>query len=633
MSRIHKIAVFISHIYGDYQCNLCQGVIDKATEFGYHVDIFTSNDENILGKYASGESSILRIPNPDTYDGVILSSNTYLVPELKEKVIATLQGWRCPIIDLNSEPSPFPKILMDNNAPIMDLVAHLAKSHSLQNICYLGNNWERSISSSREYYYTKAMNALDLSHRIKVAYADPTPSGISSALNTLLEANAQAIVCYNDAMAILLMGELASRGIAVPEQIAVTGCDNLEFGQYITPSLTTITFPAYDLGAQGFLQLLAQLDQTAPEHTPVVKASTRFGASCGCATCHEEPPILFSSRLKNKVDTLESIYLKDMHMSAILQGLTDIDDALEPLTDFIQNIKETQGIVGLKECYICLYSDWEQISNQVRRLTLHEETLEHDKVILKLGIKDHVRLPECMFSRNDSLPEFISKNRSQVYVFTSLYFGDRSFGYLCQAFEKNVISYPFSFVSWLQNINSMLQSISDNKNMQLMLDRLEDIYSHDELTGLLNLQSFNMMTPGFLQKAASDNSGLVTIILDLDHLKYINDKYGHAEGNFAIQVLGQAINQICTDDLIACRFGGDEFYLLGTNLSDEETQKVISRVQKYLEHYNDNNVKPYQITVSGGYASTAVYTEDALSDTFKVADQNMYQQKKNKHST
>ena len=88
MSRIHKIAVFISHIYGEYQRNLCQGVIDKATEFGYHVDIFVSNDEKILGQYASGESGVLKIPNPSTYDGALLSSGTYLVPELKQNVIA-----------------------------------------------------------------------------------------------------------------------------------------------------------------------------------------------------------------------------------------------------------------------------------------------------------------------------------------------------------------------------------------------------------------------------------------------------------------------------------------------------------------------------------------------------------------
>lgn len=631
MSRIRKIAVFVSHIYGDYQRNLCQGVIDKATEFGYNVDIFVSNDENILGKYATGESGILRIPNPSTYDGVIVSSGTYLVPALRDKVIETLKGWNCPVIDINATESPFPRILLDNNTPIADLVVHFASVHNLTNIAYLGNTVEAELSLTREKHYNKAMTFLGLGSKLISAQADYTAEGIHAAVDALLASNPQAIVCYNDRMAFTVMEDLVIRKIAIPKQIAVAGCDDLEFGQNIAPTLSSITFPSYELGEQGFLQLLAHLDDTATDEAIVVKAAPRFGGSCGCSARHSVPPIVFSNKLKAKIDSLESIYLKNMHMSACLQGLTDIDDATELLAEFVQNIEDNQGVVGLREFYLCLYSDWEQISSQVRRLTLLEDVPEQDNVLLKLAIKDHARLPECTFSRDDSLPPFLRKSGSQVYVFTPLYFDDRSFGYLCQAFENNIISYPFSFVSWLQNVDSMLQTISDNRNMQLMLDRLEDIYSHDSLTGLLNLQSFNMMTPNFIKKAGEKGTGLVSIVLDLDYLKQINDKYGHAEGNFAIQVLGQAINKICTDELIACRFGGDEFYLLGTNLSEEAAEQIILRVQTYLEHYNDNNKKAYRISVSGGYANVPAYTEDALQDAFKIADHNMYRQKQLRH--
>lgn len=631
MSRIRKIAVFISHIYGDYQREVSQGVIDKATEFGYHVDIFTSNDEEVLGKYAKGESGILRIPNPALYDGVILSSNTYLLPELRDTIINTLQGWDCPVIDINSKPSPFPGVLLDNNAPVVDLVRHLAGVHSLKDICYLGNSVESYISNFREYHYTSTMTGLGLGSHIRTVNAQYSPESIRDALDTLLDGDVQAIICYNDVMAFTVMGELASRGISVPDQIAVTGCDNLEFGQQINPTLTTVTFPAYELGQEAFVQLLKQLDHNAPEEAPVIKAAPRYGGSCGCTSSHREPSILFNNKLKAKVDSLESIYLKNMNMSATLQGLTDIDAAMEPLSEFFQSLPEDQGMVGLRECYLCLYSDWEQISNQVRRLTLLEEAPEQDKIYLKLAIRDGARLPECTFSRDDSLPEFLRKGGSQVYVFTSLYFGDTTFGYLCQAYENNRISYPFSFVSWLQNVDSMLQNISDNKNMQLMLNRLEDIYSHDDLTGLLNLQSFNMLIPGFLEKASDNHANIITIVLDLDRLKNINDQFGHAEGNFAIQVLGQAISQVCSEDLLACRFGGDEFYLMGSGFSREEARGIITRIQKYLQHYNANNVKPYRVTVSGGYSSTDIYTEEALADAFKEADHNMYEEKRVSH--
>ncbi|MCR5753760.1 MAG: hypothetical protein K6G30_02955, partial [Acetatifactor sp.] len=172
MSKIRKIAVFISHIYGDYQREVCQGVIDKATQYGYHVDVFTSNDEKILGKYSTGEFDVLRIPNPSSYDGAIISSNTYLVPELGQQIIEALQSWDCPVIDINTTVSPFPRVLLDNNSAIADLVKHLVSVHGLHNICYLGNTIEFYFSCAREARYKEAMDACGLTDRIQIVEAD-----------------------------------------------------------------------------------------------------------------------------------------------------------------------------------------------------------------------------------------------------------------------------------------------------------------------------------------------------------------------------------------------------------------------------------------------------------------------------
>ncbi|MBR1930538.1 MAG: GGDEF domain-containing protein [Lachnospiraceae bacterium] len=629
MSRIHKIAVFISHIYGDYQRNVCQGIIDRATQYGYHVDIFVSNDENILEKYATGESSILKIPNASTYDGAMVSAGTYLVPELREQIMSALENWDCPVIDINSVQSRFPSVLLDNNTPIMELVAHLAQDHGLQRISFLGNSVHWYISRARQSHYSNAMKELNLSKYIRFTQSDYSKEGISAALDELLTFDPQAIVCYNDDMAYTLLGELASRGIHVPEDIAVTGCDNLEYGQHLNPPLTGITFPAYELGEQAFFSLLDLLDVEidAPTAASVVKSQIHYGGTCGCKGYKKTPSILFHNYLKGKTDSLESIFLKSNHMSASLQGLNDIDLAMEVLAGFVERLEEEQGIKGLSEFYLCLHSDWEQISSRVRQLTLLEETPEQDKIILKLAYKNHTLLPECTFSRNDSLPEFIRKTGSQVYVYTPLYFGTRSFGYLCEAFENNIISYTFSFVAWLQNVDSMLQTISDSRNMQLMLNRLEDLYQRDSLTGLLNLQSFKLDIPSFLERAQAAGSLPISIVLDLDRLKHINDVYGHAEGNFAIQVLGQAINQVCTEDTLACRFGGDEFYLMTFGISKDEAHEMILRIQNYLDHYNSSETKPYTISVSGGFAVAKDFTEEAMDDAFKVADKNMYLQK------
>lgn len=629
-----KIAVFISHIFGDYQRNVCQGVIDKATEYGYHVDIFVSNDEKVLGEFGLGEFGVLRIPHLKSYDGVIISSSTYLLPELRRKALDRLQDCPCPIIDINSPGSPFPSVFLDNNSVTGKLVEHLVQAHCLTDIRYLGNLPEQEISNARRRAFLDAICAAGLPvGAFSSTDSDYSREGIAAALDFFLcDRLPQAIVCYNDAMAYTLMTLLAERGIKVPEQIAVTGCDYLEFGQSIEPPLTTITFPAYELGEVAFEDLLSLLDRKEsgkdtdsaswdPASAKIVTASPRFGGSCGCPVHRAFPSIVYSYHLREKIASLESIALSNIRMSAGLQGVTDIDAAMDRLTEFLVDIE------GLRDFYLCLYSDWDQISGHERELA---NTLEN-MVFLKLALKDKKRLPECTFAKKDVLPEFLQKNSAEVHVFTPLFFGNKDYGYLCQSYENNHISYPFTFVSWLQNVNSMLKNISDNRNMQIMLNRLEDIYRKDDLTELYNRQGFRMMLPEFLENARRENSGLLTAVLDIDGLKSINDTYGHPEGNFAIQIAGQAISQACGENILACRWGGDEFYLLGSGCTEKDAQTYIRKIQNYLEHYNQLHARPYLLSISAGYAIACGYTEEDMQECFEKADARMYENKRASH--
>ena len=75
MYHSKKIALFISHIFGDYQRNVCQGVVDQAAEYGFKTEIYaTSSDGEDLGEYGSGEASILRIPNFEDFSGIVMAS-------------------------------------------------------------------------------------------------------------------------------------------------------------------------------------------------------------------------------------------------------------------------------------------------------------------------------------------------------------------------------------------------------------------------------------------------------------------------------------------------------------------------------------------------------------------------------
>ena len=134
-----KIGVFISHIMGFYQKNVCQGIIDKALEYGYTAEIFASMDGENLGDYSLGEESILTLPNFDDLSGVIFASETYPNEQLKNQIYSLLkEKCHCPIMEVAVYGQQFPAVALENNQPFFAITEHLITEHQCRNICYFG---------------------------------------------------------------------------------------------------------------------------------------------------------------------------------------------------------------------------------------------------------------------------------------------------------------------------------------------------------------------------------------------------------------------------------------------------------------------------------------------------------------
>ena len=153
-----KIGVFISHIMGFYQKNVCQGIIDKALEYGYTAEIFASMDGENLGDYSLGEESILTLPNFDDLSGVIFASETYPNEQLKDQIYSLLkEKCHCPIIEIAVYKQQFPSVSLENNHPFFDITEHLITEHHYKNICYFGCADESFFSDAREKFYRDAL--------------------------------------------------------------------------------------------------------------------------------------------------------------------------------------------------------------------------------------------------------------------------------------------------------------------------------------------------------------------------------------------------------------------------------------------------------------------------------------------
>ncbi|MDW8252307.1 MAG: diguanylate cyclase [Chloroflexota bacterium] len=114
-------------------------------------------------------------------------------------------------------------------------------------------------------------------------------------------------------------------------------------------------------------------------------------------------------------------------------------------------------------------------------------------------------------------------------------------------------------------------------------DRLREESLRDPLTGLFNRRFLDDAIAREIQRADRTGTSLALLMLDLDHFKAFNDRYGHAAGDSALQTLGRFLTARLRATDIACRYGGEEFTLLLPATSREQALRIADRLREQFE--------------------------------------------------
>jgi diguanylate cyclase (GGDEF)-like protein len=156
------------------------------------------------------------------------------------------------------------------------------------------------------------------------------------------------------------------------------------------------------------------------------------------------------------------------------------------------------------------------------------------------------------------------------------------------------------------------------------MNRVKATSDTDELTGLYNIRGFNALARHEFGQAARYSRSFSLMMLDSDHLKEINDTYGHAAGDRLIQTIGHVMrNAIKSTDVVA-RYGGDEFICLLPGAGQQAALLVGERIRQRLAEEPlpiDNG--HIAITVSIGIATYPVHGT-TMEDLSKSADRALY---------
>lgn len=143
----------------------------------------------------------------------------------------------------------------------------------------------------------------------------------------------------------------------------------------------------------------------------------------------------------------------------------------------------------------------------------------------------------------------------------------------------------------------------------------------DELTGLYNRLALREDFPNYSKQEVG------VAMIDLDDFKRFNDNYGHAYGDLVLTRLGRYLQKDWMNEHLRCyRYGGDEILIIASGLEDSDFVKKLQIFQAEYAKLNQQLEEP--ATLSIGYATGAVANEEELRKMIQLADNYLYQAKR-----
>jgi diguanylate cyclase (GGDEF)-like protein len=176
---------------------------------------------------------------------------------------------------------------------------------------------------------------------------------------------------------------------------------------------------------------------------------------------------------------------------------------------------------------------------------------------------------------------------------------------------------------------TMLKLEQSRAQIEEQNQELVKLATRDSLTGLLNRRAFFDTARNVLARTHSAGERVAVMMVDVDHFKSFNDRYGHALGDLVLQrVAKQLLATLRTKDVVA-RYGGEEFCVLAELPDEESARDLAERTRRAIQIHAGTGIRHgvgLTITASIGVAlSTSGDVE--LSELLKRADKSLYEAK------
>ena len=293
--KTNTIGLIFTEISGDFFSQLLRGIEKIAQAHDYNLMVYSTGlnpSFDFLSPPPLGDHNT---------DGLIVFVNC-----LPDHEIIRLYDENFPLVLLHQSPPKgihIPFITVENVEGARKIIDHLIEEHGYRRIAYLAGNEDQEDSAQREVGYRESLMA----HGIEF---DPTLIAVGGferekarqAVETWLaqKLSIDAIFAGDDEAAFGVFTALDQAGLAVPEDIAVVGFDDLAFSPYLRSPLTTIHSPIEEVGHRSVELLLQLIEGKDVEEKTILPTYLVIRQSCGCEWPVEKRDLVVSNPIKTK---------------------------------------------------------------------------------------------------------------------------------------------------------------------------------------------------------------------------------------------------------------------------------------------------------------------------------------------
>lgn len=623
------IGIFLNRADTDFQSIVQRIIQTRAKEMGYDVFFFfTVGYRDSENHYDELEKGMFKLAPIEELDGALVMPDSYDMHGFREALLDMLEfRAQCPIVCVRDSRNAYDSVYTDDENALRPLMAHLLDDHGYRKVCFQAGYPEHPDSNQRMQCYKEEMEKRGIPlPENAIFYGTMWTKEADKAYDHYFsgpkEEWPEAIVCANDYMAYALIEEVFNRGYSVPEDVVITGFDNIKESDLARIPLTTVgqDYPGMINKAMELLdQRIKEKDRG--ENNPYIHVrmpgSLEKRYSCGCPHCEsEEDNKTQVRRLNNEIRLIRQREVSQTYFSIELNAA----DAYERLHHTI--FRKLVDIPALRDFYLCLFTDDDGYS---------EKMTNKVKLISAIRDRQDFGIPQIIFDRHLILPPMAERtDEPQAFYVHLLHQRESFFGYTVMQLQDGEIPSMF-YMHWNIIISIALRNLANQFKLEALYEERKRSSITDVLTGIFNRRGFEESLASQWSDMCHERKTVCFVSLDLDNLKAINDTYGHLTGgDLALKTIANAITSASPEGSIAARFGGDEYLVFIPDCNERGAGVFRRRFEKYLAEYNKN--ARFAVGASIGTAVFELGDGLTLGHCIHESDELMYQEKKRRHA-